>query len=241
MKLITLTNICKHYGEGSTKIQVLDHLDLTIEKGEFLAILGESGSGKTTLLNILSGLDYADEGEILLNDVNYQSFNDSEMSKFRRQNFGFVFQSYKLLPIFTVYENIVMPIQLDKQRVDKDYINQLLTLTGLEDKRNTYPNELSGGQQQRVAIARAIANKPSVIFADEPTGNLDSKTGEEMLRLLLQGVKEFQHTLVMVTHNDKLARMADRVIYMENGKIRCCDEQQTNRSDFIINSSFTGY
>lgn len=220
MSLLEVKNGCKYYGSGDTLVKALNHFNLKIEAGEFIAFLGPSGSGKSTLLNVLSGLDYLTEGDIFLEDENYKSYQDEQMSKFRRQRFGFVFQSFNLIPVFTVYENIVTPILLDGAKIDKDFVSSIMEELGIESKRNRYPKELSGGQQQRAAIARALANRPSVIFADEPTGNLDTETGQEVLDLLMKGVKEYNHTLLMVTHNEKIAECADRIIRIENGEIK---------------------
>jgi putative ABC transport system ATP-binding protein len=217
MSLLEIKNGYKIYGNKETKVTALDNVNLSIEQGEFIAILGPSGSGKSTLLNVLGGLDNLSKGDIFLNGASYKSYNDEQMSKFRREKFGFVFQSFQLIPVFTVYENIVTPILLDGKKVDECFIDELLESLGVLDKKHCFPNQLSGGQQQRVAIGRALANKPSIIYADEPTGNLDTVNGEEVIRILMDGVKKYNHTVILVTHNEKIAEYADRIIVVENG------------------------
>lgn len=209
----------KTYQDGMEKVNALNGVDLEITQGEIIVILGTSGSGKSTLLQILGGLDTLSSGSIMLDDHDYCKKSDRELSKLRRQKFGFVFQSFQLLPNLRIYDNIVLPITLDKHKIDKHYIHSLIQDLGLESFLNRRPSQLSGGQQQRVAIARALANQPEIIFADEPTGNLDSKTGREVMKLFIREVKAKKHTLVMVTHDQELAKEASRVIHIEEGII----------------------
>lgn len=220
MKILTIKDGYKTYGKNAGEVIALQGVNLDIEEGEFIVILGPSGSGKSTLLNVMSGIDLLSEGDVLLAGNSFKNYNDEQMSKFRRETFGFIFQSFQLLPNFTVYENIITPILLSRKKIDKDFIEELMNLLGLMDKKMTYPSALSGGEQQRVAIGRALANQASIIFADEPTGNLDVDTGKQVLNLLLEGVKKYRRTLIMVTHNEAMIDYADRVIYVENGKIK---------------------
>lgn len=217
MEIIQTIGVEKTYGQGDAKVLALRGIDLTINRGEFLAIVGTSGSGKSTLLHILGGLDQPTKGEVKVHGKNIENLNDEALTIFRRRNIGFVFQKYNLVPMLTVWENIVVPILLDGKRIDKEYISELITLLRLTDKVNSYPNELSGGQQQRVAIARALATKPVIIFADEPTGNLDSKTEQDVLGLLRITSKKFKQTMVIITHYEEVAQLADRIIRMEDG------------------------
>ena len=217
MEIIQTIGVEKTYGQGDAKVLALRGIDLTINRGEFLAIVGTSGSGKSTLLHILGGLDQPTKGEVKVHGKNIENLNDEALTIFRRRNIGFVFQKYNLVPMLTVWENIVVPILLDGKRIDKEYISELITLLRLTDKVNSHPNELSGGQQQRVAIARALATKPVIIFADEPTGNLDSKTGQDVLGLLRITSKKFKQTMVIITHDEEVAQLADRIIRMEDG------------------------
>lgn len=219
MKKIRSNNIKKHYGKKDSLVKAVDGISLEIENGKFTAIIGTSGSGKSTLLHCLAGLDKPTNGEVMLGGKDIYNLNDDELSKIRRQEFGFIFQSFNLIPVLNVYDNIILPIQLDGKREDKKYIMDIIKKVGLEDQLKKFPNELSGGQQQRVAIARALSNKPAVIFADEPTGNLDSKTTEEVMRLLRNTVSELNQTLVMITHDENIAKQADRVITINDGKI----------------------
>ena len=219
MEILKVENITKTYGKGENEVHALDGVSLSINKGEFVAIVGTSGSGKSTLLHMLGGLDRPSEGKVIVDDKDIFSMNNDELTIFRRRNIGFVFQSYNLVPILNVYENIVLPIELDGNKVDESYVNTIIETLGLGDKINRLPNKLSGGQQQRVAIARALATKPSILFADEPTGNLDSKTEQEVLGLLKVTSKKFNQTIVMITHNEQIAQMADRIIRIEDGKI----------------------
>lgn len=209
----------KYYGQGSNQVKAVDNVNLAINEGEFTAIIGTSGSGKTTLLNLIGGLDRPTAGQVLINNQDIFAMKNSNLTIFRRRQVGFVFQSYNLIPVLNTWENITLPLELDAKPVDKDFIEDLLTTLNIADKKSALPNQLSGGQQQRVAIARALVNRPSIILADEPTGNLDSKTGLEVVQLLKQSIKKYHQTLVMITHNETLAQMADRRVRLEDGKI----------------------
>lgn len=217
--ILKTTNLKKYYGTGDTMIKALDGIDLEIERGKFTAIIGTSGSGKSTLLNMLGGLDIPTEGSIKIDNTELASLNNEQATVFRRRQIGFIFQNYNLIPVLTVWENIVFPISLDSQKPDRPFIMQVVKSLGLENKLDTLPNNLSGGQQQRVAIARALASKPSIILADEPTGNLDSKTSNDVIGLLKMTGKEFHQTIVMITHNPEIAQMADCIIRIEDGRI----------------------
>lgn len=219
MTVLIAKELKKYYGKESSIVKAVDGISLEIEEGDFTAVIGTSGSGKTTLLHCMAGLDKPTSGEVILKDKNIYDLNDDELSKIRRREFGFVFQSFNLIPVLNIYDNIVLPVQLDGKKEDKEYILRLVERVGLSDQLKKFPNELSGGQQQRVAICRALANKPSIIFADEPTGNLDSKTTEEVMRLLRNTVSELNQTLVMITHDENIAKQADRVITISDGKI----------------------
>jgi putative ABC transport system ATP-binding protein len=219
MPILQIQDLKKYYGKGEHVVKALDGISLTVEKGEFVAIVGTSGSGKSTLLHMLGGLDRATEGKVYVDGNDIFAMNDDKLTIFRRRSVGFVFQSYNLIPILNVYENIVLPIELDGARVDKGYVNQIIETLGLKEKVNNLPANLSGGQQQRVAIARALATKPSIILADEPTGNLDSKTSQEVLILMKQMSQKFNQTIVMITHNEGIAQNADRVIRLEDGQM----------------------
>ncbi|CEN81321.1 ABC transporter ATP-binding protein [Paraclostridium sordellii] len=218
-KSIRVNNIKKIYGKGENAVKAIDGITLEIESGKFTAIVGESGSGKSTLLHCMAGLDKPTEGTVYLENQDIYKLNDDKLSKIRVEEFGFVFQSFNLIPVVNVYENIVLPASIDHNKIDKNYIDDIIKKLGLENQIKKFPNELSGGQQQRVAIARALSNKPSIIFADEPTGNLDSKTSKEVMDMLCMSVKEFNQTLVMITHNDDIANMADTVITINDGKV----------------------
>ncbi|AUN14543.1 ABC transporter ATP-binding protein [[Clostridium] sordellii] len=219
MKILESKNLKKYYGKGENLVKALDGIDISINKGEFVAIVGTSGSGKSTLLHMLGGLDRASEGKIIIENNDIFNMNDEELTIFRRRNVGFIFQSYNLVPILNVYENIVLPIELDGCKIDEKYINEIIDILGLTSKVNELPNNLSGGQQQRVAIARALATKPSIILADEPTGNLDSKTEQDVLGLLKITSQKFSQTIIMITHNEQIAQMAERIIRIEDGKV----------------------
>ena len=220
MTILETKALHKHYGSGETEVRALDGVDLTVEKGEFAAVVGTSGSGKSTLLHMLGGLDRPTSGSVSVDGKDIFSLKDEALTIFRRRKIGFVFQNYNLVPVLSVYENIVLPIQLDGQKPDTAYVDQIIETLGLEKKLRNLPNNLSGGQQQRVAIARALAAKPAIILADEPTGNLDSKTSQDVMALLKITSEKFAQTIVMITHNEEIAQMADRIIRIEDGKIR---------------------
>ncbi|EES50220.1 ABC transporter ATP-binding protein [Clostridium botulinum] len=219
MNIIRLNGIYKSYGNGENEVKALKNINLDIKKGEFVSIIGASGSGKSTLLHILGGLDRPTKGEIFIENVNLKNLSENDISLLRLRKVGFVFQFYNLIPVLTVEENIEMPVLLDDGAIDKDYKNELIKLLGLENKLNNLPSELSGGQQQRVAIGRALANKPSIILADEPTGNLDSKTAMDIMELLKYSRKKYNQTLILITHDERIAKMADRVIGIKDGEI----------------------
>lgn len=219
MDIVKMENVTKIYGSGDTRVWALDEVNLTVQKGEILAVVGASGSGKSTLLHVMGGVDTVTSGKVIVDDRDITTLKDDEMSVFRRRKIGFVFQSYHLIPVLTVEENIQMPILLDHKKPDKEYIDHIIELLGLKDRRKHLPNQLSGGQQQRTAIARALANRPSLILADEPTGALDSVNGNEVMTLLSDSVKKLKQTLVLITHNIDLAREADRIIRIADGKI----------------------
>lgn len=219
MSILSTTNLTKQYGQEPNIVKALDHVSISIEQGEFTAIIGTSGSGKSTLLNMLGGLDRPTSGSVKVDKFELGKLSDDDLTVFRRQRIGFIFQNYNLVPILNVYENIVMPIQLDGKKPDQNFIHEVTELLGLEQKLLHMPNHLSGGQQQRVAIARALASKPAIILADEPTGNLDSRTSDEVIALLKTTSKQFHQTIVMITHNPQIAEQADRIIRIEDGKI----------------------
>lgn len=218
--MVSLKNISKSYGAKGNKNDVLKNIDLEVKRGEFLAVLGASGSGKTTLLNIIGGLDEPDSGEIYLDGQKYASGSDREMAKFRRENLGFIFQSFHLIPVLTVYENIIFPLQIGRQTVEREQVMRLMEQLGIDGKKDAMPGELSGGQQQRTAIARAMITHPKLILADEPTGNLDSQTGRDVLDLLKKGVKENNQTLILITHNAEFAQEADTVVQIRDGRVQ---------------------
>ncbi len=220
MIILQTNNLKKYYGnEESTMVKALDNVNVSIDSGEFVAIVGTSGSGKSTMLHMLGGLDRPTSGNVIVDDKNIFTLKDDELTIFRRRKIGFVFQNYNLVPVLNVYENIVLPIELDGNKPDKGYVNTIIKTLGLESKLESLPNNLSGGQQQRVAIARALATKPAIILADEPTGNLDSKTSLDVMGLLKVTSERFKQTIVMITHNEEIAQMADRIIRIEDGKI----------------------
>lgn len=217
--ILRTENLCKFYGEGENEVRAIDNTNITIQKGEFVAIVGKSGSGKSTLLHMLGGLDIPTSGKVFIGDKDIFSLKEEEMAVFRRRKIGFIFQAFNLVSSLNVWENIVLPAGLDEKQVDEDFVNDILNTLQLENKIKNLPNTLSGGQQQRVAIARAIASKPDIILADEPTGNLDSKTGDEVVSLLKMSAKKYGQTLVVITHNEEIAQMADRMIVIEDGKV----------------------
>lgn len=219
MKMLKVIDIKKIYGKGENEIKAVDGITLEIEPHKFRAIIGQSGSGKSTLLHCMAGLDKPTLGNVFMDNLDLYTLSDEKLSNLRSKEFGFIFQNYNLIPVINVYDNIVLPILIAKGKIDNNYINDLITKLGLESQINKFPNELSGGQQQRVAIARSLANKPSIIFADEPTGNLDSKTTNEVMNLLKYCVNEYKQTLVMITHNDEIAKMADCIITISDGKV----------------------
>ena len=219
MTILQTKDLRKIYGAGETEVRALDGVDLTVEKGEFVAVVGTSGSGKSTLLHMLGGLDRPTSGSVTVDGREIFSLKDEALTIFRRRKIGFVFQNYNLVPVLNVYENIVLPIQLDGKEPDQGYLDQIIATLGLENKLQSLPNNLSGGQQQRVAIARALAAKPAILLADEPTGNLDSKTSQDVMGLLKVTSQRFAQTIVMITHNEEIAQMADRIVRIEDGRI----------------------
>ena len=219
MAVLSAVNLSKHYGKGSNLVKALDSINVEVNNGEFIAIVGTSGSGKSTLLHMLGGLDRATEGQVIIDGKNIFGMKDDELTVFRRRKIGFVFQNYNLVPILNVYENIVLPIELDGKTIDTDFVDHIVNTLGLSQKLDNLPGQLSGGQQQRVAIARALAAKPSIILADEPTGNLDSITSQEVIGLLKVTSRQFNQTILMITHNEEIAQLADRTIRIEDGKI----------------------
>lgn len=218
MSYIQLKSLYKIYAQGTDQVYALNDLSFTIEKGEFLVILGPSGSGKSTLLHILGGLDNPTKGEVLIDGVNIAAYSDDELAKYRRSDVGFVFQAYNLLPSLTAAENIEMPLLIDGKTIDKDYMGEVMECLEIKDLKKRLPSQMSGGQQQRVAIARALANKPKMILADEPTGNLDSEISDKVIKLLKDTCKKYGQTLIMITHNEEIAKQADRVIRIKDGK-----------------------
>lgn len=219
MSILQTKGLTKIYGKGENQVHALAGIDLSIEKGEFIAIVGTSGSGKSTLLHMLGGLDRPTAGQVLVDGQDIFSLKDEALTIFRRRKIGFVFQSFNLVPVLNVYENIILPVQLDGGDVDEAYIEKIVKILGIESRLDSLPNQLSGGQQQRVAIARALASAPAIILADEPTGNLDSKTSQDVLSLLKITSQKFSQTIVMITHNEEIAQMADRIIRIEDGHI----------------------
>lgn len=217
--ILEAIDLCKYYGEGESLVKAVDGVNLRIAQGEFVTIVGKSGSGKSTLLHLMGGLEIPTSGKVLIDGKNIASMNEERLARMRRRKIGFVFQSFNLIPSLSVWENIVLPIGLDGRKTDVDFVNDILETIGLSDKKDCMPNTLSGGQQQRTAIARAIAARPSVILADEPTGNLDTKTGDEVMALLKHSSAKYAQTLVVITHNEDIAQMAERTIILEDGRV----------------------
>ncbi|MEW9053968.1 MAG: ABC transporter ATP-binding protein [Neobacillus sp.] len=219
MTILEVKQLKKNYGSGPTAVHALDNVSMSVDRGEFVAVVGTSGSGKSTLLNMFGGLDRPTSGSVTIDDKKLFTLKEEELTIFRRRKIGFIFQNFNLVPTLNVYENIVLPIQLDGNKPDKNYIKQIIQTLGLESKLQNLPNQLSGGQQQRVTIARALATKPAIVLADEPTGSLDSKTSQDVMGLLKVTGERFNQTIVMITHNEELAQLADRIIRIEDGKI----------------------
>lgn len=219
MKTLKTIDLRKVYGKGDSEVRAIDGVDLEIQPHKFTAIIGQSGSGKSTLLHCMAGLDKPTSGKVFIDNLDLYTLNDDKLSKIRSEEFGFIFQSYNLIPVINIYDNIILPVSLSGKKVDKEHVEDLILKLGLKSQVKKFPNELSGGQQQRVAIARALANKPSIIFADEPTGNLDSRTTKEVMDILKFCVHEYKQTLVMITHNDEIADSADNIITISDGKI----------------------
>ena len=219
MEILKIENLYKTYGEGDNRVEALKDINLSINKGEFVAIIGASGSGKSTLLHLLGGLDRPSSGRVIIDEKSIYDYKDEELSIFRRRKVGFIFQFFNLIPVLDVEENIELPVVLDNEKVDEKYLNEIISILNLEDRRTHLPSELSGGQQQRVSIGRALINKPSIILADEPTGNLDSKNTREVIELLKFTARKFNQTLILITHDSNIAAMADRVITIADGEI----------------------
>ena len=220
MEILKVENLTKSYGKGEAKVDAIKNINLSINKGEFVAIVGPSGSGKSTLLHLLGGVDKPTSGKVYINDVDIYNLKEKDLSIFRRRNVGLIYQFYNLIPVLSVKENILLPAELDNRKIDKDYLYDLLKTLGLKERANHLPNELSGGQQQRTSIGRALINRPSIVLADEPTGNLDSKNSKEVLELLKLSVRKYNQTLIMITHDTSIALQADRVITIEDGTIK---------------------
>ena len=219
MEILKVDNLTKIYGKDTTKVVALDHVSFSVEKGEFVAIVGASGSGKSTLLHLIGGVDRPTSGKVFIDGKDIFNFNDDKLAIFRRRQVGLIYQFYNLIPILNVEENITLPLALDNREVDKERLNDMLKLLGLQNRKNHLPNELSGGQQQRTSIGRALITNPTIILADEPTGNLDSKSSDEIVDLLKKSNKELNQTIIMITHNMEIAKVADRIIKIEDGKI----------------------
>ena len=219
MNILETRGLTKLYGTGETQVRALDGIDLTVERGEFVAVVGSSGSGKSTFLNMVGGLDVPTSGEVIVDQKRLQDLTDDELAVFRRRKIGFVFQQYNLIPMLTVWENIILPLKMDGRRVDEEYLREITRILGLEERLDRIPGQLSGGQQQRVAIARALAIKPALLLADEPTGNLDSRTSQDVLGLLKITGRKFDQTVVMITHNEEIAQLADRIVRIEDGRL----------------------
>lgn len=220
MSILETINLTKTYGQGDIKVNALNSANITVKKGEFIAIVGPSGSGKSTMLHLLGGLERPTNGTVKIDGTDIYKLSENKLAQYRRQKIGFIFQQYNLIPVLNVRENIEMPIMLDKANIDDKYLNELIEFLGLTDRQNHLPNQLSGGQQQRVAIARALVAKPAIILADEPTGNLDTKTTKEVIELLKKSIKKYNQTLIMITHDDEIAKNADRVISIIDGNIK---------------------
>ena len=219
MEILKVENLCKQYGKGENKVTALDNVSFTVNKGEFVAIVGASGSGKSTLLHLIGGVDRPTSGKVFIDGKDIYKFNDDELAIFRRRQVGLIYQFYNLIPILNVEENITLPLKLDNKNIDKQRLDELIKVLGLEERRTHLPNELSGGQQQRTSIGRAIIKNPDLILADEPTGNLDSKASDEIVTLLKKSNKDYKQTIIMITHNLEIAKVADRIIKIEDGKI----------------------
>lgn len=219
MEILKTIDLCKSYGSGDTKVEALKEVNISINQGEFVAVVGASGSGKSTLLHLLGGVDKPSSGKAIIDGEDIYTLNEKQLAVFRRRKVGFVFQFYNLIPVLTAEENITLPLLLDNKKVDKEYLEDLLNILGLKDRRHHLPSELSGGQQQRVSIGRALAYKPSIILADEPTGNLDSKNSKEIIELLRLSVKKYHQTLIVITHDLNIATQADRIISLEDGRV----------------------
>ena len=219
MEILKVENLTKSYGKGEAKVDAIKNINLSINKGEFVAIVGPSGSGKSTLLHLLGGVDKPTSGKVYINDVDIYNLKEKDLSIFRRRNVGLIYQFYNLIPVLSVKENILLPAELDNRKIDKDYLDDLLKTLGLKERANHLPNELSGGQQQRTSIGRAMITNPAIILADEPTGNLDSKSSDEIVDLLKKSNRDYKQTIIMITHNMEIAKIADRIIKIEDGKI----------------------
>jgi len=219
MEILKVENLCKQYGKGENKVTALDNVSFTVNKGEFVAIVGASGSGKSTLLHLIGGVDRPTSGKVFIDGKDIYKFNDDELAIFRRRQVGLIYQFYNLIPILNVEENITLPLKLDNKNIDKQRLDELIKVLGLEERRIHLPNELSGGQQQRTSIGRAMITNPAIILADEPTGNLDSKASDEIVTLLKKSNKDYKQTIIMITHNLEIAKVADRIIKIEDGKI----------------------
>ena len=230
MEIVKTIDLCKSYGTGNTKVEALKNINLSICQGEFVAVVGASGSGKSTLLHLLGGVDKPSSGKVFVNGVDVYSLSEKELAIFRRRNVGIIFQFYNLVPVLTAEENMLLPLLLDSNKIDKDRFQELINILGLDDRRNHLPNELSGGQQQRVSIGRALAYNPSIVLADEPTGNLDSKNSKEIVDLLKISVKKYNQTLIIITHDLNIASQADRIISIEDGMI-VKDEDYMSRGE----------
>ncbi|MBS5129219.1 MAG: ABC transporter ATP-binding protein [Lachnospiraceae bacterium] len=217
--ILRTENLCKYYGEGDNQVKAVQNTEIEIKRGEFVAIIGKSGSGKSTLLHLLGGLDYPTCGKVFIKGQDIFKMSEDELAVFRRQKIGFVFQAFNLVSSINVYENVVLPLGLDGKEPNEKYVNDILKTLGIEEKVNNLPSTLSGGQQQRVAIARALASKPDIVLADEPTGNLDTKTGEEVISMLKLSAEKYGQTLVIITHNEEIAQLADRILVIEDGKV----------------------